>query len=188
MKLFLIRHGETDWNTEKRLQGRTDIPMNETGIRQIEALSERLKRDRWDVVCTSPMIRARKTAEILQQALAVPKMIVIEDLQERDLGVLNGVVWKFDRECELPDDAEGMEVPALAVRRMDGVLELVRREYADKNVLLISHGSIMVCWYHAMVESGRLAPLPETYQFENGCVLPACYEKGRGWFWEESYL
>lgn len=61
--ICLIRHGETDWNVLGKVQGRTDIPLNSTGIVQAEKCAELLKLSKWDVIITSPLKRAKETAE-----------------------------------------------------------------------------------------------------------------------------
>ena len=69
MKIYLARHGETDWNSEKRFQGHRDIPMNETGIRQMEELARRI-RDKgitFTGIISSPLKRARKSAEMIAE-------------------------------------------------------------------------------------------------------------------------
>ncbi len=67
MKLFVVRHGETDWNVERRLQGQTDIELNENGIRQANKLKQDLndKDCNIDLIISSPLKRAKKTAEII---------------------------------------------------------------------------------------------------------------------------
>lgn len=66
MDIYLIRHGETDWNRMKKLQGTTDIPLNAYGIELAEKTAEGLKDVPFDRIYTSPLIRARKTAEIIR--------------------------------------------------------------------------------------------------------------------------
>lgn len=188
MRLFMMRHGQTDWNLEHRVQGRSDIPMNETGFQQVRQAAVRLIGIRWDCICTSPLIRAKESAGILQEILEIPEMIVIEDLQERELGILNGVVWEFSVKGKLPKDAEGMESQANAAIRLEQVLEKVRKDHAGKNVLLVSHGSLLHCWSDVMAREGRIAPLPENYEFVNASVLPVCCEEDRGYFWDKSFF
>ena len=90
MKIVLIRHGETEWNRELRLQGRTDIPLSPEGIAQMKQAGELLKALPFsiDKVVSSPLTRARQTAEILSEALGLPaNNITIEPLFiERNFG------------------------------------------------------------------------------------------------------
>ena len=65
MKLYMIRHGQTEWNKEKRLQGRVDIPLNAYGIQLAEETRDGLLGVRFDIAFTSPLKRAKKTAQIL---------------------------------------------------------------------------------------------------------------------------
>jgi len=89
MKLLLIRHGETDLNKQKRFQGRKDYPLNEKGIKQVEAISNFLKDIKIDKIITSPLQRASKTAEIINKYHNLN--ILIENLAlERDFGKLDG--------------------------------------------------------------------------------------------------
>ena len=68
MKLYLVRHGQTDWNNERRMQGHKNIPMNEVGIQQINDLADRIKKEdiRFDRLICSPLDRAKKSAEIIK--------------------------------------------------------------------------------------------------------------------------
>ena len=65
MELYLIRHGETDWNKQKRMQGQTDIPLNEYGRKLAHITAEAISDIDFDIVYSSPLIRAKETAEIL---------------------------------------------------------------------------------------------------------------------------
>jgi broad specificity phosphatase PhoE len=88
---FCLRHGATDWNREGRFQGRTDNPINDEGIAQAFAAARRIQKLRIDRVVSSPLRRARKTAEIIAAASAAP--VVIDDgLIEIDYGSLEGRV------------------------------------------------------------------------------------------------
>ena len=98
MSILLARHGETDWNVERRIQGNTDIPLNENGIRQAHSLSSYLEREEREkgvplsFVFTSSLKRAEETAEIVGKRLAVP-VEVIPGLEEMDFGVREGKSW-----------------------------------------------------------------------------------------------
>jgi len=89
MILYVTRHGETDANALRQIQGRRDIPLNATGIAQAEELKTRLKTVRFDRIYTSPLSRARKTAEIVNSDRQVP-LIVDDRLIEMSYGDLEG--------------------------------------------------------------------------------------------------
>lgn len=63
--LYIMRHGKTDWNAKHKLQGRTDIPLNEEGIQMAEQAKEKYKDVNFDICYCSPLVRAKKTAEIV---------------------------------------------------------------------------------------------------------------------------
>jgi precorrin-2/cobalt-factor-2 C20-methyltransferase len=90
--LFLFRHGETDWNREGRVQGHADVPLNGTGIGQAEALVERLRPHRLEAIVSSDLARARATARIVADALAIPLM-TDRGLRETNVGAAEGLLW-----------------------------------------------------------------------------------------------
>lgn len=90
MKLYIIRHGETDWNKQRRLQGQSDTELNEYGIRLAQITGEALKDIRFDHIFSSPLKRAYRTAEIIRDGRTVP--IVTDDrLKEIGFGINEGV-------------------------------------------------------------------------------------------------
>ena len=89
MAVLMTRHGQTDWNVEKRVQGKADIELNATGIEQAKITSEKLKDEKIDIIISSPLKRAKQTAEIINQTLNCP--IIYEDgISERDFGEFEG--------------------------------------------------------------------------------------------------
>jgi len=152
MKLFVVRHGETDFNVMGRYAGSTDIPLNETGISQAENLSRKLKEEdvRFDVVISSPLLRARQTAEIVCSAIGLP-FNVVDQFAERDVGVFEGLTQE-EAEREYPEEFKsrctrtvdyappnGETIRQFDKRVTDGIKYLCCH-YPDKNVLLICHG------------------------------------------------
>ena len=97
--LYIIRHGKTDWNLWHKLQGRTDIPLNEEGRQMAIEAGERYKDTHFDVCYCSPLIRARETAELLLKGRDVP--VVIDDrLKEMGFGIYEGEEEIFGKpEC-----------------------------------------------------------------------------------------
>ena len=89
MKIYVVRHGQTDWNVAGKCQGRTDIELNNTGIEQAKNTKEQLKNYNIDLIICSPLKRAIKTAEILNEETKC-NMIVDERLIERGCGEVEG--------------------------------------------------------------------------------------------------
>ncbi len=91
MKIYLVRHGQTDYNLKNLFQGITDNPLNETGIKQAEELAQMLKEVKFDVIFSSPLRRALQTAEIIRREnTGNPPIIVDERLREIDMGEWEG--------------------------------------------------------------------------------------------------
>ena len=108
MEIYIVRHGETDWNLQKRLQGREDIPMNETGVAQANAAGRALEGIEFEYILSSPLTRARRTAEIIDGYVRCGKVVCEEGLTERCFGSLSGQQVKnlYTAEC---DDMEPRE-------------------------------------------------------------------------------
>jgi uncharacterized phosphatase len=140
----LLRHGQTDWNIEFLLQGVTDIPMNETGIEQIKMAAKAIKAEDWDIVLTSPLSRARQTAEIIADHVGFPKIVENELLIERSFGEAEGLSheqWRA-RYSNL-DEIPGGESRSQLAARSKLLLDTVAAELMGKRVLAISHGALI---------------------------------------------
>ena len=145
MKLYVARHGQTQWNLEDKVCGRTDIPLTEVGFAQAQALAEKTKDLPIDVILVSPMLRARQTAAPTAEKLGVP-VIVDDRLIEQNYGIYEGVS-RFDEgflsnkrhfAYRYPGGESMMDV----AHRVYGLLEEIRQKYAGKNVLLVCHGGV----------------------------------------------
>ena len=152
--LYLIRHGITDWNVRHKLQGRTDIPLNEEGRRMAEAAREAYRDVHFDICFCSPLIRAKETAEILLRGRDVP--ILMDDrLQEMSFGSYEGQENSF----EIPDSPinvlfftpEKYTDPPEGAESLDALFERTGaflREKAEpllaekKDVLIVGHGAM----------------------------------------------
>lgn len=93
--LYIMRHGETDWNTRHKLQGRTDVPLNEAGVAKAERARYKYRDVHFDVCYCSPLNRARKTAEIVLSGRNVP-IIPDDRLLEMSFGIYEGMEYSFD--------------------------------------------------------------------------------------------
>ncbi|WP_404409504.1 histidine phosphatase family protein [Jeotgalibacillus malaysiensis] len=140
--ISIIRHGETDWNTEGRLQGATDIPINETGVLQAQQCGQFLKIGQWDVLITSPLQRAKKTAEIMNEDLHLP-LVVMDEFSERYFGDAEGMT-REERMAAYPDKAyPNQETADMLQERILKGLQQINENYPDKNVLLVAHGAVI---------------------------------------------
>lgn len=152
MRILLTRHGQTDWNVEKRVQGRTDIELNETGIKQAYQTRETLLNEKIDVIISSPLKRARKTAQIIGEGRNIP-IIIDKDIQERAFGIVEGKTAKDDDFIEIFDEMwdykinkkyEDAESIGELFERIEKFLVRIKEEYKDKTVLLVTHGGVTV--------------------------------------------
>src|SRR4030088_1665762 len=133
-ELLLVRHGETDWNAEGKLQGHTDRPLNDYGRRQAQALAERRAGDSIDAVYASDLSRARETAEILGEKLGLP-VLVDPDLREKNWGNWEGLT----SDERLHIEFEGETSEAHRDRTLNAVQRIVER-HPDGRVVVVTHG------------------------------------------------
>lgn len=148
MKIILTRHGQTDWNVLGKVQGITDIELNETGIKQAEETGNKLLNYNIDYIITSPLKRAKKTAEIIAKDRNIP-ILVDEGLKERAYGEIEGKtlkefdineVWNYKPNKQFKD----MESVGQLFNRVNGFLNNLKQNYSDKTVLLVTHGGICI--------------------------------------------
>ncbi|MCU1444221.1 MAG: phosphoglycerate mutase, partial [Cryobacterium sp.] len=143
-RLSIVRHGQTDWNLHKRIQGSTDIPLNSTGRAEAAETGIRLRDRNWDVVVTSPLLRAEETARIIAGELGLGRPSILPALTERHHGEIEGLTFT-ERQMRFPD---GVPVPGLesrqdVLKRVLPALEQVAAEYPGQDVLVVSHGGVI---------------------------------------------
>ena len=146
MKIYAIRHGETDWNVAKKAQGQTDIELNENGIKQANAAKELVQQLKPDIIISSPLKRAYKTAEIVADGKI--EIIVNDKLQERCFGGYEGVKittipWEEFYHCEKNISDGNMEPVLDLLERVKNVLAEIKQKYSDKKVLIVTHGGTL---------------------------------------------
>jgi len=142
--LGLLRHGQTDWNINFLLQGVTDIPMNQTGIEQVKLAAKAINREDWDLIVTSPLSRARQTAEIIADQLGFEELIEDRLLIERSFGEAEGLShseWKL--KYSNLDVIPGGESRGQLELRSQQLLNQVIERHSGKRILAISHGALI---------------------------------------------
>lgn len=145
MKIALVRHGETDWNKTDKIQGHSDIPLNQTGILQAgEAADWLAKNGPWDCLYSSKLNRARKTAEIIGAGLNL-KPVIRELLAERKFGALEGLTavernQRFPKRLQEETSVPGLEIRRDFRERVIKAFEAVLAEKTGSNIIIVSHG------------------------------------------------
>jgi broad specificity phosphatase PhoE len=157
MLLGLIRHGLTDWNVLGRIQGQSDIPLNEEGRMQARLLGARLKEEpyQWDAVVTSGLSRARETGEIIASILGIELLKPDVRLNERSFGQVEGLT-QAERESKWGADWQLLELgqeseEAMRLRGLE-FLQAVWEENRDRNLLVVSHGAFLAQLFTALYE------------------------------------
>ena len=143
MTFAFIRHGQTDWNRDDKLQGSSDIPLNELGRRQAREAAAMLAAGGWDVVVSSPLLRARETAEIIAGDLGLVLGPSYPAFVERDYGPLEGTSSSETMARWPHRDYPGAESLESVVARGLAGLAQVEADFADRNVVIVCHGTII---------------------------------------------
>ena len=136
-ELILVRHGETDWNAQGRLQGHTDRPLSDYGREQARRLAEELAGEQLDAVYASDLARARETAEIVGERLALP-VVLDPDLREKDWGNWEGLTSTERLGIELVGESTEEHT-----KRMLAALGRIAAKHPDGRVLVVTHGGSM---------------------------------------------
>jgi phosphoserine phosphatase len=155
-RIFLVRHGETEWNRTHRFQGRSDVPLNETGIRQADALASVLQHETLTAVYSSPLIRAMETARRIMVHHPHPLLIEEPDFIEMDLGEFDGMEarewsrrnpdfmkswWENPGTLRMPGGENLEEVQQRAVRALHRIVD---DHPANSSILICSHNFVIL--------------------------------------------
>ena len=162
--LGLFRHGQTDWNIDLRLQGTADIPMNEFGIAQVTHAAKHVANQQWDLILSSPLGRARHSAEIIANHTGHGEIIETDHLLERAFGIGEGMLYSewHDKFAHL-DEIPGAESTAQITKRAEQLLTFIEREYPSQRILAVSHGAL-IRYVLDVVSGGTIPPAGERLQ------------------------
>lgn len=180
--LTLVRHGETDWNRDRRIQGSTDIPLNDTGRAQARTAAETLSGD---VIVSSDLSRAHETARIIAAELGLPEPRAYPELRERSYGEAEGVEaaefirrWGEWHSAEIPGAEPWPHLRRRALRALAQVVQDARRGTAPgaASVIVVTHGALIrELLRHAT--GGELPP--NGVRLPNGSAYTVLYERER---------
>lgn len=142
MKLYVVRHGQTDWNINGKIQGQKDIELNDTGILQARFSKEEFNKLDVDLIMCSPLKRAKKTAEIINQDKKL-EIIYRQELIERGLGDFEG------QDCETEEDEiynyykndtkMNIEPVVELCNRINKLLNEIKTKYSNNTIILVTH-------------------------------------------------
>ncbi|WP_343319370.1 histidine phosphatase family protein [Arthrobacter sp. TMP15] len=139
----MVRHGQTEWNLQRRLQGSSDIPLNNRGREQAERAADHLSSGVWDVVVCSPLARARETAQIIASRLDLENVVEVPDLVERCYGAMEGRSVKYlDGEAKHALMQKG-EAEQDVIERGISALVRLRTDYPQQRLVIVSHSSLL---------------------------------------------
>ena len=183
MKIYIARHGQTDWNTQRKVQGTTDIPLNENGIRQAQELCNNLEERNFsfEKIYTSYQARAVKTAQIVDDHFHTGYEIV-QGLEEMNLGLFEGHTWDeilamYAEEHKLwmsnkrynktPNGESYQMVMERLFKALDHILGQ-RDTSSDKNILIVSHGAVIM----TLLAMHRDIPFEQSHTIEVDNATP----------------
>lgn len=160
MQLLFVRHGQTDNNAKRLIQGKSDTPLNETGRAQAESIAQVLKREHFSAIISSPLQRAYQTAEIIAREVGLP--IEVDDrLMERDFGLLQDQTYDLlsihpetgrpDFFCDAYQEYQVEPIYGMISRVSDFLKDLSHRE--EPSVLVVAHGGIGYLFDQILAES-----------------------------------
>ncbi|MCA1062943.1 histidine phosphatase family protein [Rossellomorea sp. AcN35-11] len=173
--LCLVRHGQTNWNLHGKLQGQTDIPLNENGKLQAEECREYLKMEKWDVLITTSLMRASKTADIINEALDLD-IVLMDQFKERFFGLGEGLS-REEREKNYPAFIfPEMETYNELVDRVQGGLREIQLQFPDKKVLVVAHGAVISAILREFLEEEKKS---EHLKLFNGCLSHLHFKNNR---------
>ena len=171
-RLCVVRHGETAWNAEHRVQGQLDVPLNAIGLAQAAAAAKVLSREKFDAIYSSDLSRARQTARPTANLLSL-EVLLEKDLRERHYGIFERLTYA-EVKTRFPEDYARFEArePDYAFQtgeslkdfsaRSIAVISKIAKEHEDQSVLVFTHGGV----------------LDKLYRFVTGLPLSAHREFG----------
>ncbi|CAA9399136.1 MAG: Phosphoglycerate mutase family protein [uncultured Ramlibacter sp.] len=178
-RIIAVRHGETSWNANARIQGQTDIGLNDTGRWQARRVGQALAGEPISAVYSSDLGRAQETAQSIAEVTGIP-VVPHEGLRERSFGMFEGKT--FDEIHETwPDHAqnwrkripeweppEGGESLVQLRARVTRTLEALASRHPGQQIVVVAHGGVLDALYR--VATGQEVNSPRTWELPNGAI------------------
>lgn len=190
-RICFVRHGETDWNAEKRIQGQTDIALNETGRAQALAMAFNAAHVSFKTIYSSDLLRAHETAQALAQREDL-EVKSLPQLRERHYGIFQGITAAEGAE-RYPEayrhymvrdpnyDFETGESMTQLVERVGGAVDWMVRHHTGQTIAAVTHAGVLDILYRKA--TGRPLHTPRDFVIPN-CALNWFHFDGHGWHLE----
>ena len=180
-KIYIVRHGETDWNCEGRLQGGTNTSLNQRGKQQAMACRSYFENKACNAMYTSSLDRASQTAAIINETLELP-FYTLKEFAERTFGVAEGMTYE-ERIKNYPDKIyPNQESIEDLKQRISKGLQTIQHQYPEGKVILVTHGAVIHTLF-TMVKNSSI--YPQSDLLSNGGVS-LIYNKDGNW-WLDNY-
>ena len=194
LRLCLVRHGETSWNAEHRLQGHTDIPLNATGRAQADATAALLAAHRFDAAYTSDLSRAADTARAIGRRIGLDAQ-PLPALRERHYGAFQGLTYDEAQarhpvdyahfkarhpDHPLPDGGESLSAFA---QRIASALDVLLARHTGQQILVVAHGGVLDIIHR--LASGRPLGAPRDFRIPNAALNWLRHDAPTGWVIEQ---
>ena len=149
-EICLVRHGQTDWNFNNIIQGREDIPLNTIGLQQANDSAQFLSNKKWDTIISSPLVRAKQTAEAIAEFNKVDEIIEDERFLEREFGEASGKPVSDFHENIYNNNVVGMETNEELMERAFNALKEIAQNYEGKRIVIVAHSHTIKAILHAI--------------------------------------
>lgn len=185
-RIIAIRHGETAWNVDTRIQGHLDIPLNDTGLWQAQQVAQALAGETVAAVYTSDLQRALATAQAVAGTTGAP-LVTHLGLRERSFGHFQGRTFA-EIEAELPEDAlrwrkrdphytpEGGESLVALRERIEHTVTVLAQQHVGEQVVMVAHGGVLDVLYRLATRQDIQAP--RTWQLSNAAINRLLWTEG----------
>jgi probable phosphoglycerate mutase len=158
--IYLVRHGETDWNRQRRIQGSSDIPLNSTGRAQAKTTGELLSNRMWDRIFASPLSRAMETARIIASEVGLEAPGTLPAVVERNYGDAEGRTAS-EVDALYPGDTEvpGRESREAVIERALPALVQLAEDNHGKSIIVVAHGGVIASILAAVAPERPRTPI-----------------------------
>ncbi len=175
--ICLMRHGETDWNQQQRIQGRSNISLNERGIQQAKDAREAVWKTKWNKIYTSPLTRAKQTAHILQSSSSAT-IHIEEAFIEKSFGDVEGKSYTHVFSTHPDGVYPNAETDEDVVMRILDQFTKIQAEHPNERILVVTHGAVI----HALLAHFDVIPTGLEYiVLHHLCMNTFRYHQGK---WE----